>query len=176
MVAPGISGAGYRSPSLEDIYAGAEQPFVGECSSLGIPQWGGNSHFKTSTLSSNSTKFMEDKWEWNRSGSMACGLCWSVAQQQLLQTRRRMRWTIKPPLEGSTHLSRNRRASKEAVGCWRFLTLDTAYLVLLFFLQQHLPHRKQEIFSLSIPPPNVTGSLHLGHALTVAIEDALVRW
>uniref|UniRef100_A0ABM5FIN7 Valine--tRNA ligase, mitochondrial n=1 Tax=Pogona vitticeps TaxID=103695 RepID=A0ABM5FIN7_9SAUR len=42
--------------------------------------------------------------------------------------------------------------------------------------QQHLPHRKQEIFSLSIPPPNVTGSLHLGHALTVAIEDALVRW
>ena len=27
-----------------------------------------------------------------------------------------------------------------------------------------------------IPPPNVTGSLHLGHALTGAIEDALTRW
>ena len=27
-----------------------------------------------------------------------------------------------------------------------------------------------------IPPPNVTGSLHLGHALTNAIEDAVTRW
>lgn len=27
-----------------------------------------------------------------------------------------------------------------------------------------------------IPPPNVTGTLHLGHALTGAIEDALTRW
>lgn len=27
-----------------------------------------------------------------------------------------------------------------------------------------------------LPPPNVTGSLHLGHALTVALQDALVRW
>ncbi|XP_076772914.1 valine--tRNA ligase, mitochondrial isoform X2 [Arvicanthis niloticus] len=29
---------------------------------------------------------------------------------------------------------------------------------------------------MCIPPPNVTGSLHIGHALTVAIQDALVRW
>eukprot|EP01138_Halocafeteria_seosinensis_P014615 gb/GECG01014920.1/.p1 GENE.gb/GECG01014920.1/~~gb/GECG01014920.1/.p1 ORF type:complete len:1066 (+),score=173.55 gb/GECG01014920.1/:1-3198(+) len=35
---------------------------------------------------------------------------------------------------------------------------------------------EDEKFSLVIPPPNVTGSLHLGHALTVAIEDTLVRW
>ncbi|XP_015274914.1 PREDICTED: valine--tRNA ligase, mitochondrial [Gekko japonicus] len=42
--------------------------------------------------------------------------------------------------------------------------------------QHQLPHQKPEVFSLSIPPPNVTGSLHLGHALTVAIEDAVVRW
>ena len=27
-----------------------------------------------------------------------------------------------------------------------------------------------------IPPPNVTGSLHLGHALTCAVEDTLARW
>ncbi|XP_043940397.1 valine--tRNA ligase, mitochondrial [Protopterus annectens] len=38
------------------------------------------------------------------------------------------------------------------------------------------PHAKVQFFSLCIPPPNVTGSLHLGHALTVAIEDALTRW
>jgi len=31
-------------------------------------------------------------------------------------------------------------------------------------------------FVMVIPPPNVTGSLHLGHALTAAIEDSLARW
>jgi valyl-tRNA synthetase len=31
-------------------------------------------------------------------------------------------------------------------------------------------------FVMVIPPPNVTGSLHLGHALTNAIQDALTRW
>lgn len=31
-------------------------------------------------------------------------------------------------------------------------------------------------FIMVIPPPNVTGSLHLGHTLTGAIEDALTRW
>ncbi len=31
-------------------------------------------------------------------------------------------------------------------------------------------------FSMILPPPNVTGHLHLGHALTVAIQDVLVRW
>ncbi|XP_076414290.1 valine--tRNA ligase, mitochondrial isoform X2 [Peromyscus maniculatus bairdii] len=39
-----------------------------------------------------------------------------------------------------------------------------------------LPHATGETFSMCIPPPNVTGSLHIGHALTVAIQDALVRW
>jgi valyl-tRNA synthetase len=31
-------------------------------------------------------------------------------------------------------------------------------------------------FSIVLPPPNVTGSLHLGHALTATIQDVLVRW
>ncbi|KAH9252303.1 hypothetical protein BASA81_009756 [Batrachochytrium salamandrivorans] len=31
-------------------------------------------------------------------------------------------------------------------------------------------------FVVSIPPPNVTGSLHIGHALTNAIQDAMIRW
>uniref|UniRef100_A0A8C6WU45 Valine--tRNA ligase, mitochondrial n=1 Tax=Neogobius melanostomus TaxID=47308 RepID=A0A8C6WU45_9GOBI len=35
---------------------------------------------------------------------------------------------------------------------------------------------RSRTFSMCIPPPNVTGTLHLGHALTVAVEDALVRW
>ncbi|XP_022099146.1 valine--tRNA ligase-like [Acanthaster planci] len=32
------------------------------------------------------------------------------------------------------------------------------------------------IFMLCIPPPNVTGSLHVGHALTNTVEDVLTRW
>ena len=31
-------------------------------------------------------------------------------------------------------------------------------------------------FSLVIPPPNVTGVLHMGHALDCTIQDILVRW
>ncbi|XP_048778510.2 valine--tRNA ligase-like isoform X2 [Ostrea edulis] len=31
-------------------------------------------------------------------------------------------------------------------------------------------------FIMCIPPPNVTGTLHLGHAITNTIQDALVRW
>ncbi len=31
-------------------------------------------------------------------------------------------------------------------------------------------------FTIMIPPPNVTGSLHIGHALTVTIQDVLIRW
>ncbi len=31
-------------------------------------------------------------------------------------------------------------------------------------------------FSIVLPPPNVTGSLHLGHALTATLQDVLIRW
>ena len=31
-------------------------------------------------------------------------------------------------------------------------------------------------FSMLLPPPNVTGQLHIGHALTITIQDALVRY
>ncbi|KAF9458072.1 tRNA synthetases class I-domain-containing protein [Collybia nuda] len=31
-------------------------------------------------------------------------------------------------------------------------------------------------FVIPAPPPNVTGSLHIGHALTTAIQDSLIRW
>ncbi|XP_054877845.1 valine--tRNA ligase, mitochondrial isoform X1 [Poeciliopsis prolifica] len=41
---------------------------------------------------------------------------------------------------------------------------------------ERLSHHVDQTFSLCIPPPNVTGTLHLGHALTVAVQDALVRW
>src|SRR5580765_5974232 len=34
----------------------------------------------------------------------------------------------------------------------------------------------RETFVIAHPPPNVTGDLHLGHALQLALADALVRW
>ena len=33
-----------------------------------------------------------------------------------------------------------------------------------------------ESFVISMPPPNVTGALHLGHAITASIEDLLIRY
>ena len=33
-----------------------------------------------------------------------------------------------------------------------------------------------EPFVISIPPPNVTGELHLGHAMFVALEDVMIRY
>jgi valyl-tRNA synthetase len=36
--------------------------------------------------------------------------------------------------------------------------------------------KKEGLFIIPAPPPNVTGSLHIGHGLTVAIQDTLIRW
>jgi valyl-tRNA synthetase len=35
---------------------------------------------------------------------------------------------------------------------------------------------EQEPYVISMPPPNVTGELHLGHAITIAIEDLMIRY
>src|SRR6185437_13229595 len=31
-------------------------------------------------------------------------------------------------------------------------------------------------YTIAVPPPNVTGALHMGHALNGSIQDALIRW
>jgi len=31
-------------------------------------------------------------------------------------------------------------------------------------------------FTMVLPPPNVTGNLHVGHALTVVVEDSICRF
>ncbi len=38
------------------------------------------------------------------------------------------------------------------------------------------PKKSQKKFSIVIPPPNVTGSLHMGHALNNSIQDLLTRY
>jgi valyl-tRNA synthetase len=35
---------------------------------------------------------------------------------------------------------------------------------------------RDESYVICVPPPNVTGELHMGHALNGAIQDCLVRW
>ncbi len=47
-----------------------------------------------------------------------------------------------------------------------------------FFNPDKLPDLEQrtEPFSIVLPPPNVTGTLHMGHATMLAIEDAMVRF
>jgi valyl-tRNA synthetase len=47
-----------------------------------------------------------------------------------------------------------------------------------YFTPENLPdlENRREKFNLVVPPPNVTGTLHMGHAAMLAIEDTLVRW
>jgi len=35
--------------------------------------------------------------------------------------------------------------------------------------------RRADTFVICVPPPNVTGELHMGHALNGAMQDVLVR-
>ena len=35
---------------------------------------------------------------------------------------------------------------------------------------------KEAAFSIMIPPPNVTGVLHMGHAFNNTLQDILIRW
>ncbi len=37
-------------------------------------------------------------------------------------------------------------------------------------------NKEKEPFTIMMPPPNVTGSLHMGHALNNTIQDILTRW
>jgi valyl-tRNA synthetase len=43
-------------------------------------------------------------------------------------------------------------------------------------IQNNITSKDAEYFSIVLPPPNVTGVLHLGHAAMLAIEDSVVRF
>src|SRR5258706_11808633 len=52
-----------------------------------------------------------------------------------------------------------------------------------FFNPENLPplssgqaNNRKEVFSIMMPPPNVTGVLHLGHAFENSLQDAIVRY
>ncbi len=43
-------------------------------------------------------------------------------------------------------------------------------------IKEGITKKDAEYFSITLPPPNVTGVLHLGHAVMLAIEDSIVRF
>lgn len=45
-----------------------------------------------------------------------------------------------------------------------------------YFNPDKLPRRHKKPYCVIIPPPNVTGTLHMGHALNATIQDTLIRW
>lgn len=45
-----------------------------------------------------------------------------------------------------------------------------------YFNPDNLPNATQGPFSIVLPPPNVTGTLHMGHAAMLAVEDIIVRY
>jgi len=45
-----------------------------------------------------------------------------------------------------------------------------------FFNPDKIKSRSKKVFSVVLPPPNITGNLHMGHALNITIQDALVRY
>ena len=44
------------------------------------------------------------------------------------------------------------------------------------FASTDSPADERPVYVVPMPPPNVTGSLHMGHAQRCTLEDALVRW
>jgi valyl-tRNA synthetase len=45
-----------------------------------------------------------------------------------------------------------------------------------YFTPETKTNPRARIFSMVIPPPNVTGELHMGHALNHTLQDVLARW
>jgi len=45
-----------------------------------------------------------------------------------------------------------------------------------YFKETAKPHPEQPSYSIQLPPPNVTGTLHMGHAFQQTLMDALIRY
>ena len=60
----------------------------------------------------------------------------------------------------------------------KYVHLDVENKIYSYWEQNELfkPRKNSKKFSVVIPPPNVTGSLHMGHALNNSIQDFLVRY
>ena len=59
--------------------------------------------------------------------------------------------------------------AKEAESKWHKYWMDNK-------LNSAVVDKKKKAYSIVIPPPNITGVLHMGHALNNTIQDILIRW
>src|SRR3989338_19521 len=71
-------------------------------------------------------------------------------------------------VKGMTELSKTYN-TKEVEEKWLKIWLDEK-----LFKSKIEPNK--ENFSIALPPPNVTGSLHMGHAFGDTIQDVLIRY
>ncbi|CDW54315.1 valyl trna synthetase; valine trna ligase [Trichuris trichiura] len=60
--------------------------------------------------------------------------------------------------------------------CWYAWWEKCGFFKPEYGLKSPVEFSSNEKFVIVIPPPNVTGTLHLGHALANSIEDCLTRW
>lgn len=78
--------------------------------------------------------------------------------------------STKPPLQALHHAYRPHAFESSWYEWWErqgyFSPLDS----------ETTKNAKKETFRMIVPPPNITGALHIGHALTFSIQDAQVRW
>lgn len=58
----------------------------------------------------------------------------------------------------------------------RFVEQEVKYLLSNKKFYEYDPKHKGPVFSIILPPPNVTGKLHLGHAWDVSLQDAIIRY
>src|SRR3990167_2170378 len=63
----------------------------------------------------------------------------------------------------------SRYCAKEIEPKWYSLWESSGYF-------KPLVQPSKKPFTIVIPPPNVTGILHMGHALNNTIQDILIRW
>ncbi len=45
-----------------------------------------------------------------------------------------------------------------------------------YFNPDNLPGERPEVFTISMPPPNRTGTLHIGHATGLTLQDLMIRF
>ena len=60
----------------------------------------------------------------------------------------------------------------------KYIHFEVENKIYAYWEKNHLfkPKKNKKKFSIVIPPPNVTGSLHMGHALNNSIQDVLTRY
>jgi len=67
---------------------------------------------------------------------------------------------------------------EELPGLYNFKDVEDKWYK--FWIEKGYFHSKVDYnkkpFTIVLPPPNITGSLHLGHALNATIQDILIRW